>query len=37
MYDTKDAAQCFDVASDNAMTAMEFTTGTLWSVSCERS
>ena len=28
MYGTKDAAQCFDVASENAMTAMEFTTGT---------
>ena len=28
MYGTKDAAQCFDVASENTMTAMKFTTGT---------
>ena len=28
MYGTKGAAQCFDVASENAMMAMEFTTGT---------
>ena len=28
MYGTKDAAQCFDVASENAMTAMVFDTGT---------
>ena len=28
MRGTKDAAQCFDVAMGNAMTAMEFTTGT---------
>ena len=29
MYGTKDAAQCFDVASENAMTAMGYDTGTL--------
>ena len=28
MYETKDAAQCFDVASGNAMTAINLTTGT---------
>ena len=28
MYGTNDAAQCFDVASENAMTAMEYDTGT---------
>ena len=27
MYGTKDAAQCFDVASENAMTAMGYDTG----------
>ena len=27
MYETNDAAQCFDVASENAMTAMEYDTG----------
>ena len=27
MFETKDAAQCFDVASENAMTAMENDTG----------
>ena len=28
MYGTKDAAQCFDVASENAMIAMGYNTGT---------
>ena len=27
MFRTQDAASCFDVASENAMTAMEFITG----------
>ena len=27
MYGTKDAAQCFDVASENAMTVMGYDTG----------
>ena len=32
MYGTKDAAQCFDVACENAMTKMGYTTGLFLSV-----
>ena len=35
MYGTKDAAQCFDVASGNALTAMSFTTGTFSPCLCD--
>ena len=33
MYGTKDAAQCFDVASENAMTEMGYNTGIFLSLS----
>ena len=37
MFGTKDAAQCFDVASENALTAMEFSTGTFSPCLCHSS
>ena len=33
VYATKDAAQCFDVANENATTAMGFDTGTFFALS----